>query len=155
MSNIDQVDKFDSSKNELNEIKKTFNEFIDIAEAFGKIICNKNLALLSTIKSNFNTLFEIPYSTNESNRLKGYKDYSATIPDAKSKFGDKKNFKRYTFNFKKDRSILNVTKCIVYEIYLEINSFPLIIRKDIFNCLYKLIDCENNEETEKARFDIP
>ena len=35
MSNIDQVDKFDSRKNELNEIKKTFNEFIDIAEALG------------------------------------------------------------------------------------------------------------------------
>ena len=156
MSNIAKVDKFDERKNELNEIKKTFNEFVDIAEAYGKISCNaKLLALLSNIKSNFNTLFEILYSTNESNRLKGYKDYSATIPDAESKFGDRKDLHNHTFDFKNDLSILNVTKCIVFEILLKINYFPLIIRKEIFNCLYKLIDCENIEETEKARCDIP
>ena len=33
MYNIAKVDKFDERKNELNEIKKTFNEFVDIAEA--------------------------------------------------------------------------------------------------------------------------
>ena len=37
---------------------------------------------------------------------------------------------------------------------MKINYFPLIIRKEIFNYLYKLIDCENIEETEKARCDI-
>ena len=52
--------------------------------------------------------------------------------------------------------MLNVTKCVVNEIYLKLFTFfPLIICKEVFNSLYKLIDCENIEETEKARCDIP
>ena len=33
--------------------------------------------------------------------------------------------------------------------------FPLIISKEILNCLYKLIDCEDSNKIEKERCDIP
>jgi len=157
MSNIAKVDQFDERKNELNEIKATFDEFSETAEAYAKIFGRVGFNnLLSNIKSNFNKLFEILYSTNENNRIKGYKDYKIKIPDAESKFTNKDDKIKYYLNFKKDLSLLNVTKIVVNEIYLKLKTFfPLIVCKEVFNSLYKLIYCENIEETEKERCNVP
>ena len=161
------TDKFDERKKELNEIKTAFNEFVDRALNLEKVI-GKKFYLLSDIKLKFDRLFDLLYSTNENNRAKGYKDYSANVPDAKSKFKDEIDdaFKNrllcdfsddYSDNDENDKlSILKVTKHVVNNIYLKLNTyFPLIINKEILNCLYKLIDCEDSNEIEKERCDIP
>ena len=85
MDIISKSDKFDDRKVELNEIKTAFNEFVDKALNMDKIYGEEN-KLLSDIRLRFDRLYDILYSTNENNRIKGYKDYSTYVPDAKSKF---------------------------------------------------------------------
>lgn len=84
-----KADKFDERKNELNEIKKAFNEFVTKVSVYGK--CDDGVndfkdQLLSDIKQRFDKLFDILYLTNENNRSKGFKDYSTNVPNERSKF---------------------------------------------------------------------
>lgn len=155
-----RADKFDDRKVELNGIKTAFNEFADKALNIEKIY-GKKLNVLSDIRTRFDKLFDILYSTNENNRIKGYKDYSTYVPDAKSKFEscnifDAKEAYDQTCPCRlgKARSVLEVTKCVVDNIYSKLNYFPLVIRKRISNCLYKLIDGKDSKETDEMRFDV-
>ncbi len=159
-----EPDKFDERKNELNEIKTAFNEFVAKVSIFDKIIgdgaSDFKDPLLSYIKPRFDKLFDILYSTNENNRAKGIKDYSANVPDAKSKFASYDKSERLKCNFDDlgdEISVLELTKRVVNNIYLkfQLNYYPLIIRKRISNCLYKLIDGKDSQETEEMRCDFP
>ena len=128
-------------------------------------IFNKNSSLLSDIRQRFDKLFDILYLPNENNRVKGYKDYSIYVPDARSKFESCKIFEAkefYDLTFPchfggrgDDLSVLKVTKRVVNNIYLKLNFFPLVIRKKISNCLYKLIDGKDSKETDEMRCVAP
>ena len=159
-----EPDKFDERKNELNEIKTAFNEFVAKVSIFDQIIgdgiSNFKDPLLSYIKPRFDKLFDILYSTNENNRAKGIKDYSTNVPDARSKFESCDESERLPCSFKdlgKEISVLELTKRVVNNIYLkfQLNYYPLVIRKRISNCLYKLIDGKDSKETEEMRCDFP
>ena len=53
-------------------------------------------------------------------------------------------------------SVLELTKRVVNNIYLKLNYYyPLVLRKRIMNCLYKLIDGKDSKETEEMRCDFP
>lgn len=160
------ADKFDDRKIELNEIKTAFNEFVAKASLFDKIrgLGNNMSPLLSDIRQRFDKLFDFLYLTNENNRAKGFKDYSTNVPDARSKFEscnifDAKEFYDQKFPIHFDDlgnkiSVLEVTKRVVKNIYLKLIFYPLVIRKRILNCLYKLIDGKDSKETDEMRCDL-
>ena len=52
-------------------------------------------------------------------------------------------------------SVLEVIKVVVNNLYLKLSFYPLVIRKRISNCLYKLIDGKDDKETEEMRCDFP
>lgn len=162
-----KADKFDERKIELNKIKTVFNEFIAKVSILEKISVNTEHkdTLLSDIKQRFDKLFDILYSTNENNRTKGSKDYSTKVPDARSKFEScdifeaKESYDQTLpcrFKSKGNKiSVLEVAKVVVNNLYLKLNYYPLVIRKRISNCLYKLIDGKDDKETEEMRCDFP
>lgn len=159
-------DKFDDRKIELNEIKTVFNEFVAKASLFEKIIGvgNNMSPLLSDIRQRFDKLFDILYLTNEKNRAKGFKDYSTNVPEARSKFEscnifDAKEYYDQKFPIHFDDlgnkiSVLEVTKRVVNNLLLKLIYYPLVIRKRILNCLYKLIDGKDSKETDEMRCDL-
>ena len=101
----------------------------------------------------FDKLFDLLYSTNENNRVKGFKNYSTLVLDAKDKLADKISPFNCYFNGHVDLSLLNIIK---NDIYLKANFYyPFIIGNEITYCLYKSIDYEDINEAEKESDDVP
>ena len=139
------MSQFDQRKKELDEIKRVLNKFIE--KTWVKKPKHKGEEstdeTLTSLKEDFNKIYDLLCSTNENNRKKGYKDDNEIVLNSSKIFSDILDKDNLTISY--------VTEKVVRDIYRRLLEFSFKETKEINQYIYKLISMKNYKDTEKVQ----